>query len=604
MRRALGLLIALLAAPLAAQGEDWQTEEYDVRSFTCPLGGEAFTQDVGYPTYPLETLPDGSWLGDVAIGAQIPECPGNGLVILPDFSAMERTGEQGMLYSQYSPDELARLPALLADHAYAAARADGRHAQAYWLATQLGRPPIERFTLLQRATWGALAPELRRKLVAQFVAEAPALIEASNLTTGQKRLYTGYVANGLRELGQFDEALALLDRLEAAGGAVFAAADPDDLYAAEPGPALRRAIAARDDGRFPVELLPSRLVGLFCNGEAPPPYDQSNPASVAACSTRRERETREAEEEEAAYEESFALSEDPVALDRTCVETPVEARGRGLQLACDARQRERDERAGDELARQGATLAPMCQATPENEQKGPLFFACLSYGIALESALQQSLESDDAGYAILCGGDGSRELPDRNRHVTTACSAAHQARLEAAVAALLSSPAALDPRCAAMTAGTEDIPLAVACGTRERERIDARIELLIADDGEYRRQCGRFGGEPRDLFAENPNEDEVACDHARHHRDEPDGGAAGWGGGELSGAEEAVELAVEDAAAAVAEAAEAASAQVASLDHFEEGSELRVAARAAAEAIVARAKAEGTYPRRQPGDLY
>lgn len=603
MKRTLGLLVALLAAPLAAQGEDGRAEEYDVRSFTCPLGGEPFTQDVGYLTLPLETLPDGSWLGDVGIVTQIPECPGNGLVILPDFAAMEASGEQGMLYSDYAPTELARLPALIADPEYAAARADGRYALAYWLATRLERPPFERFVLLQRATWGALAPELRRKLVAKFVAEAPMLIEASDLTGGQKRFYTGYVANGLRELGRFDEALALLDRLEAEGGAVQAAADPGDLYTTELGPALRRAIAGNDDGRFPVEMLSPRLVGLFCGGQAVPPYDQRSAATDAACRTRREREAREAAEEEAAFEESYALREDPAALDRLCGETPAEARGRGLQMACETQQRERDVSEGDELARHGATLAPMCEATPENAREGPLFFACLSYGIALESALQQALEADDEGYAILCGGDGSRELPDRNRHVTAACSAAHQSRLDAAVAALLANPAALAPRCAVAAEDTDDIPLAVACSTRERERMDARIELLVADDREYRRQCARFGGKPNDAFAADPSEDEIACDQALYRREEPDGVALDWAADETSEAEEVVELALEYLATG-AEADPSTSSETRRMDPFAEGSELRIAARAAAEAIVVRARAEGTYSRRQPGDLY
>ena len=59
-------------------------EKFDVRHFTCPLGGKAFDQDVGYFAFPLVTLPDGSWLGDNMIDAQIPVCPDNGLVLLPD----------------------------------------------------------------------------------------------------------------------------------------------------------------------------------------------------------------------------------------------------------------------------------------------------------------------------------------------------------------------------------------------------------------------------------------------------------------------------------------------------------------------------------------
>ena len=88
LRAAIGLILAALlppaaASPLAAQDD---TQPTDLREFTCPVGGARFTHNVGYSAFPLITLPDGSWLGDTQIGVQIPVCPDNGLVLLPDVS--------------------------------------------------------------------------------------------------------------------------------------------------------------------------------------------------------------------------------------------------------------------------------------------------------------------------------------------------------------------------------------------------------------------------------------------------------------------------------------------------------------------------------------
>ena len=52
--RVAGLLLAslvLLPAPALAQSA--RGVEFDVREFTCPLGGATFRQDVGYAAMPL-----------------------------------------------------------------------------------------------------------------------------------------------------------------------------------------------------------------------------------------------------------------------------------------------------------------------------------------------------------------------------------------------------------------------------------------------------------------------------------------------------------------------------------------------------------------------
>ncbi len=601
LRVAALLLFFATTAPLAAQDGEAAA---DRRSFTCPLGGERFTQEVGYPSFPLITLPDGSWLGDPAMDVQIPVCPGNGLVILPDYAAM---GEQdAMAYGAYDAAELARLPALIADPAYRALAADNRHAQAWWLATQLGRPASLRFHLLQRSTWATVDPDLRRRRVAAFAADAPALIAAMDEPAAAKQAALFHVVNALRELGRFDEALAWLDTIEA-DGPVAGLTVPDDLLdAAARGEPMRAVIAARDDDRYPVELLDRRLANDKCSGALQyPPYDQRTPKTEAACA-RRQATQAAAEATEA---ETLALLDDPARLDPLCTATPDGKRRAALAGACDARQSERDRIAGAALAMKGAALAPQCEATPEDRRKGALFHACLSYDIAVESALGAMLAADDAAYQILCDGDGGREIMERDRHVSAACYTAHDARQDAAVAALEADPHALAARCTGTPEDTRGAALEIACNRRDHDAMTARIALLARDDGEYRRQCARFGGKPRDLFADDAGDDEIACDQARYRRagpDEapPDGEVIDVADGEAvtAGALEAARAAA--AVAGLEQPGQAAIAEMDSMAYFDEGSELRVAATAAAATIVARAKSEGTYPRRQPGDLY
>lgn len=104
-----GLMLAALTLAMPAAAAPEKPETFDVRAFTCPIGGERFSQDVGYSAYPLLTLPDGSWLGDFAIGTQIAVCPGNGLVLFPEFDPYRADGDPGAKfeYPGYSPAELA-----------------------------------------------------------------------------------------------------------------------------------------------------------------------------------------------------------------------------------------------------------------------------------------------------------------------------------------------------------------------------------------------------------------------------------------------------------------------------------------------------------------
>ena len=281
--------LPLLAASAAAS----PPQTFDVRTFICPVGGKSFKQDVGYSAFPLITLPDGSWMGDHEIGAQVPVCPDNGLVLLPDLAASAKMSGR-LAYSGYTPVERDRLPALIADAEYRALKTDGRYAQAAWLAEKLGLPGEVLFFTLQRATWATRDPMLRRKLVERFVDKAPVAIDAAEVPESTRRFWRAYVVNGLRELGRFAEASAMLDLLEASGPPVPGAPDPDSIFGPEAiGPALRRAIEQKDDGRYPAELLHRKILADICEERMPALFGATGAATKAACNVRREREAKE-----------------------------------------------------------------------------------------------------------------------------------------------------------------------------------------------------------------------------------------------------------------------------------------------------------------------
>jgi hypothetical protein len=605
-------IVALLAFAargphLAVAAPDGSSTPLDLRHFVCPVGGKAFDQDVGYSAFPLITLPDGSWLGDSLIDVQIPSCPDNGLVILPDYDAIAGAGDNSMAYHSYTPDEIGRLPALIADPAYVSLRADGRHAQAYWLATKLGRPALERFSLLQRATWAATDPGLRRRLVERLAADGPPLIEASDLPAAKRRVLQYYLVNALRELGRFGEALALLDKVGAGSPPAPGPEAPDamgdsDDYAAR----IRLAIAQKDDGRFPAELLDRRILGDICEGTLSPPYNQRTPAAAAACKTRLEREARESAETEAAITESVDLEQDPAALAARCAATSQPTRGKGLAMACDSLQRQKDEKAAAALVKDGPALAAACAATPEADQKGPLFYACISFRQALESALGDALAGDDQAWAILCPGGAEAVLEDRDSSVSGGCGSAGRVRKDREVEALLADPAKIDARCASTPRDDMPIVLFSACLERESRKRDARIEHLAGDEAAFGRDCGRF----RQAIAQSPDSgdggEEEICRNAYNLRENRKARAAAEAKG-LTCWEDVIYSPDRPRCVPRAEYEAERARNLADTpldDGFEENSSLLSAARVRAAAIVAKAKADRTYPKRRPGDRF
>lgn len=103
--------VAATSAPTAARADansGNKSATYDVRQFVCAIGSKTFQQDVGYSAFSPITLPDGSWVGDTAIDVQIPVCPDDGLVLLPDVAKGRGEGEGNIIrYADFSAAERA-----------------------------------------------------------------------------------------------------------------------------------------------------------------------------------------------------------------------------------------------------------------------------------------------------------------------------------------------------------------------------------------------------------------------------------------------------------------------------------------------------------------
>lgn len=463
--RIVGLLALTTLLPLTSTAaQPPGGVEFDVRKFVCPVGGAKFTQDVGYYAMPLVQFADGSWLGDIEIDVQIPECPGTGLVLIPHYENPDASGQ--LSYRDYTPEQLARLPALLGSSDFSNLRRKSRHERAQWLATQLGMPATTRMQLLIRASWAARDPAERRRLVERIAEEGPVLVDAYATPEAAKLPTRLLVANALRELGRFDEAEAQLDSIRASIPTDADIKDPDNTRALGTMLAgLYDAIEYRDDDRFPLALSSEKWVSQACNSsDLPPPYGPQTRNAKSACERRhRERQSREDE-----FQQAMQLGQDPAELERQCRGTPVDKRAPGLAQACEFAQSDSDAKAANDLVlHQASQVAADCEATPAQERKGPLFFACVSYQSALETALADLLVEDDADYAIIC--DDGKSPPDRAAFASLACSIAEQARLERAIGKLLADPVALATACSVTPANDRDLALGVACDRRQDE---------------------------------------------------------------------------------------------------------------------------------------
>ncbi|MEY4269511.1 MAG: hypothetical protein RLZZ58_727, partial [Pseudomonadota bacterium] len=503
----------------------------------------------------------------------------------------------------------ALLPALIADPEYRALADEGRYAQAYWLATKLGRPAYDCFFMLQRSTWATRDPAMRARLVARFADDGPALIDAYTQGEPVKRFHRMYIVNALRELGRFDAALALLDAIGASGAPVPGQADPDSIYGpgAADGP-MRLAILQRDDGRFAAATLPQKMLNDICDDELTLIYGPTKPATKAACKVRRDAEAKES----ADFEGAMALRNDS-GLDAECAALAPDKRSGELKIACEFAQNDRDQLAANVLTKDGAKLAADCAATPEHKRGGPLRAGCGRLESAVGNALGAQLADDAAGYALFCPGNRDNYLEDRSEIASDGCMQAGWKLKSRQEEALVADPAKLDPMCAKADDLTEDIDfyevLLAACSSLNMQRETSEIERLATSPAAFDADCGRFAktnGAGNDVFG--LTEPQERCNRAwrlrentRARADAEAKGLACFGDAIYSpDRPRCVPKSQYDSEMAVGRDMSDPKMALMDMSMFDEGSSLMQAAHVAAARIIANGKAAGTYPKADP----
>ena len=395
---AMALWIALMFPPSSAVAKtlsDAQVAqlEFEKLRFVCPLGGEKFRQAVTHPHLALESFPDGSHLGDEWIDQVIPECPANGLLILPDYAATPE-GQVPLEYYTYSAADLERLSNLLASADWQALQGQTRTLRGYWLAAQLSLRAKTRWELLLHASWGAENGTQRRTALEWLVRDGPGLIEEVFARDPEQDIWARErIANAYRELGRFDVAAAMSGRDAALVPVSDEGVSPE--LADDP---IRLALGARDDDRFAIDLLSDDMAGRVCNLPAFAEY--RGPHAAERCAARERR----AQVRQAISDEAFELHQNTAALDTECAGVAEGDRRPALALACDYRQSDRDRAEGGRLlAQDTGMVAEACWAGPAKVPTiTAMDMACAGYRRAIGGAVIHLLVRDARAYDILC----------------------------------------------------------------------------------------------------------------------------------------------------------------------------------------------------------
>lgn len=248
----LALGLAAFANPAFA-GFPVQSEE------TCPVGGETFTFTTTGSYSTFGQRPDGKPYGSWTFPLAMPECPSNALVV----------------YREFKPDEIPALTALVQSSDYQALRGESPYFRAAWLAQRMdASQPVSVLYLLLSATWEVDdAPETKARYQRAF-ADAAARVpmdvdDTQTLVLHYRR------ANALRELSDFEGAIAVLDLLPSAALDVVVPKGNDVPYEVkrearnrrflfENIPLMRKVIEAGDASSFPVDLMDSDMAGWAC----------------------------------------------------------------------------------------------------------------------------------------------------------------------------------------------------------------------------------------------------------------------------------------------------------------------------------------------------
>lgn len=213
----------------------------------CPIGNRSFTftTTASYSTWGAR--PDGKPFGSWTFPLALPECPDNGLVV----------------YDRFGPDDVRRITPLVASSDYQALRRSGdtSYYRAYWLMRRMDAPVANQLWMLVQAGWQAEnGSPLRRRYLEELVARGPELGEARDEIGLAMR---ARVINALRELGRFDEALAMIRATP-----LEIARDSEDVRARDDWrghyAALERIVARSDSSVEPIDQIGRREAMRRC----------------------------------------------------------------------------------------------------------------------------------------------------------------------------------------------------------------------------------------------------------------------------------------------------------------------------------------------------
>ena len=270
------LALASLAGGIALAATSPASASFPyTKEMTCAVGGETFKHKTTGSYSVWGRRPDGKPYGSWSFPLAIPECPGNGL----------------LMYRKFDDAELERLEELIERSEYRELD-ETPYYRAQWLEDRLlGKetPPW----LLMRAIWESdREPETRGRYLAEFATRVEAL--PLDLKDRESVYLRFLLANAYRELGRFEEALAVLDTIPLAS---LPDSDKDWTYLRERIALLGDVTRDGETTSHPLRLIPESAAAFECKRAMDKGKDPIDPfcetdAMKALVAKQYEREKR------------------------------------------------------------------------------------------------------------------------------------------------------------------------------------------------------------------------------------------------------------------------------------------------------------------------
>jgi hypothetical protein len=170
-----------------------------VKEMKCPVGGKKFKYETTATLSRWGSRPDGKPYGSWVFPLAFPVCPDNGLVV----------------YAEFSPDAVKILKPLVASDTYQVMRkVDTPYYLAQWLMRRFDAPPQNVLWMLLQASWEADGnPALKARYQREYVELSAKYPKPESGDDLEWIVTQARAVNALRELGQFDAALALQEKV-------------------------------------------------------------------------------------------------------------------------------------------------------------------------------------------------------------------------------------------------------------------------------------------------------------------------------------------------------------------------------------------------------